>query len=535
MQLTRRLYVKTRLLRSSLVLATALTVGACNPDLSVTNPNNPDIDRVLAEPGDVVLLASGALRTWYFSVSHYYPNMFLQVTADAAAANYGNFGMRFNNEEPRIPFNNAGTCTAAGQDVCALWNPWSRAYSAIGAANAARGALDGGLVLPGDTSETQRVRSTILFTQAAALTNVGLLFDQGFVVTAPVAGALPVLRPYGEVIDSAMGIWDQLITLTTNKTWSWDAGWFPLSDGPGSVMTAPLLRRIANTMAARALVLSARNPTENAATDWAAVLAYADQGITGTGLTDMDFGIIDDYNVWWDYTKNYGNLDSWTRVDQRLVNRMDPDIPDRFNGITNQPVTTPNDLRLSAGNVSDTLANGGSVCGDQNDIEACIAGITTDYVDLRSVIGQVARGITKQSTFYHLRWRNNSFAVDETINIGLEAVHILAAENDLMIAEALARTNTNLTRAATLVNKTRVTRGGLTAVGAVQADLLAAIDYERDVELLNTGGISLYDRRRLSAVMFNPGTLRHAPIPAQELGTLGIALYTFGGVGLPDM
>lgn len=514
----------TRLLRSSLTLVAAAFAAACNPDLNVTNPNNPDITRVLAEPADVVSLASGSVRTWYMGASFYRPSMALQVTADAASANYGNFGMRFNNEEPRIPFNNAGTCTGAGQDVCVAWNPWSAAYGALGAANGAKGAMDGGIVIPGDVSETEKVRSTILFTQAASLTQVGLLFDRGFVVTAPVAGALPTLKPYGEVIDSAMVLWDELIALTNGKTWSWEATWFPLS--AGGPMTAGMLNRVANTMAARALVLSARNPTEAAATDWNAVLAYADKGITGTGLTDVNFGIIDDYNVWWDYTKNYGAWDTWTRVDQRLINRMDPDIPSRFTTVDAQPVTTPNDNRLAAGNVAD--------CTNPNDIEDCIAGINADYIDVRTVIGSASRGLWMQSTFYHRRWRENSFAVDETVNIGREAVYILAAENDLMIAEALVRTNTNLPRAATLINKTRVTRGGLTALTGAepQADLLAAIDYEKDVELLNTNGVTTWaDRRRFSAAWFNPGTMRQLPIPAQELGTLGLPLYSFGGVG----
>lgn len=517
----------TRLLRSSLALVAAAFAAACNPDLNVTNPNNPDITRVLATPEDVVSLAGGTVYTWYMGASNIYPNMMLQVTADAGAANYGNFGMRFNNVEPRIPFNNTGTCTSAGQDVCAAWRPWSAAYGALGAANSAKGAIDAGVVLPGDASDAEKVLSTILFTQAASLTQVGLLFDRGFVVTAPGDGVtFPTLKPYAEVIDSALVVWDALIALTNGKTWEWEASWFPFAEAPGNIMTAPLLNRVANTMAARALVLSARNPTENAATDWARVLTYADKGLTGTGLIDLNFGIIDDYNIWYDLTKNYGNLDSWTRVDQRLINRMDPDIPSRFSGIDNQPVTTPNDNRLAAGNVAD--------CGDPNDLDPCIAGINNDYIDVRSVIGSVSRGIFMQSTFYHRRWRENSFAVDESVNIGRQAVYILAAENDLMIAEALVRTGGDLDRAATLINKTRVTRGGLTPAAAADgaAALLAAIDYERDVELLNTNGIvSFADRRRFSTNMFNPGTIRHLPIPAQELGTLGLPLYTFGGVG----
>lgn len=507
--------MNTRILRSILAPAALLFSAAC-VELDVTNPNQPDVTRALASPLDVQNIAASSVLSWYLAASHYEPNMMLQVTADAATANFGNFGMRFNNEEPRIPYNN----NSASGDASAARRPWNSHYSALGAANDAIGAMDAGVTL-GTVDADERMRSLALFTQAATHSYLGTIYNQAFVVTLPPSGALPSLKPYDEVIDSAMVLWDALIALTAGKTWTWDPAWFPLFDGP---MTAATLNRIAKTMAARTLVLSARNPTENTATNWAAVLAYADAGISGNGLASFDFAITDDYDVWYDLTKNYGNLDSWTRVDQRLVNRMDPDIPIRFAGIVAQPVSTPNDARL----VVATLPCAGSLA-------VCLTGITADFVDVRTVIGDPGRGISKQSTFYHRRYRNSSFAVASSVNIGLENPHVSSTENDLMIAEALARTGGNLTRAATLVNNTRVTRGGLTAVAALAPDLLAAIDYERDVELLNTGGISLFDRRRLSAAMFNVGTWRHLPVPAGELEILLLPIYTFGGVGLPDM
>jgi len=524
--------VTTRLLRSILAPAAVLFSAAC-VELDVNNPNNPNVDQALSTPSDVENIASSSIYSWYMAASHNEPNMMLQVTADAGTANFGNFGMRFNNEEPRIPYNNQ----SASGDELAVRRPWRDHYGALGAANDARGAIDIGLIIPdGGVDGAERVRSAILWTQAATHSYIGMMFDKGFVITMPPDPlSLPTLRPYPEVLDSAMALWDDLIALTAGKAWTWDADWMPVVGGP---VTAAMLNRYANTMAARTLVLGARNPTENTATDWAAVLAYADNGITGTGFTDMNFGIIDDYDIWYDLTKNYGNLDSWTRVDQRVINRMDPNIPANFTGITNQPISTPNDARLSVANLPcgaslnaclDTTPTGDTIRTPNR------PPVRTDFVEVRTVIGDPGRGIHKQSTFYHRRYRNSSFAVPGSVNIGLEAIHVSAAENDLMIAEALARTNTDLPRAQALVDKYRVTRGGLAAVAGDVPSLLAAIDYERDVELLNTGGISLFDRRRLSAVMHNPGTFRHMPLPARELEVLQLPIYTFGGVGLPDM
>lgn len=111
--------------------------------------------------------------------------------------------------------------------------------------------------------------------------------------------------------------------------------------------------------------------------------------------------------------------------------------------------------------------------------------------------------------------------------------YVLAAENDLLIAKALIRSGGDMTRAATLINRTRVTRGGLAAASASDgaATLLGYISYERDVELLNTNGLALFDRRRTDELQTL--TPRHLPVPAAELNAPGLPVYTFGGTS-PD-
>lgn len=479
-----------------LVSAAALLASAACVDLEVTNPNNPDIRRALASPEDVKAIAESSVNGWYLASTHYEPYMMLEVTADALTANFGNFGMRFNNLEPRIAYaNNSG-----GGDREATARPWRLNYSALGSANDAMRAFKAGVTIPGGNDPT---RGIAMFTQAAVLSNMAMMFDQAFIVDENTEGVAS-LSPYTAVRDAAMTKWDALIALTNGKTWTYDATVLPLAQP----LNAQLLNRIANTMAARTLVYSARTGAENTATPWARVLAYADKGITGTGLTDYSFDIIGDGgNNWYSYIVLYGNLQSWLRVDQRIINRMAPNVPAKFNGTIVVPV--PVDRRLSA----DATPN--------------------DFVRrTQGVIGDPARGIYMQSPFYHKRYEDRSFAVADCC----EGPHpyVLVAENDLIIAEALARTGGSLDRAATLVNKTRVTRGGLPALTAASgaAAILAAIDYERDVELRNTGGIALFDRRRVDGIQ--AGTFRHMPIPAGELETLGLPIYTFGGVGLPD-
>lgn len=486
--------------------AAMLSVAAC-AELDIVNTNNPDIARALASPDDVAKIAKSSVNSWYLTVTDYEPSMMLQVTADAATANFGNFGMRFNNEEPRIPYNN----NSAGGDRRVTVRPWDGSYSALGAANDALIAIKGGVVVPG-ANGTEKARAAALFTQAAALSNLAMIFDKAFVVTENTdLNTAPSLIPYPQVRDSAMQKWDALIALTNGKTWSWDADVIPLT----VPQTAANINRIANTMAARTLVLTARTGAENTATNWQRVLAYADKGITGGTSAGFDFSVVSDGgNNWFDYIKLYGNLDSWTRVDVRLINRMAPNVPAKYNGTNVAPQSLDNRL------TSATLP-----CGPNP--TACLGSITADYVFLDRVIGDPARGIWMQSPYYHRRYRDISFATAVAGHAGKAMPYVLAAENDLMIAEALVRTNGDLNRAAALVNRTRVTRGGLAPVAANAQALLAAIDYERDIELLNTSGLSLFDRRRIDGIQ--TGTPRQLPIPAKELETLRLPIYTFGG------
>lgn len=497
----------------SLLAPAVLMFSTACVDLEVTNPNNPDVDRVLSTPEDVAAVASSAPNSWYLTATWFDPMMMLQVTADALSGNFGNFGMRFNNEQPRIPYNNN---SAAGDGTVAS-TYWNGMYGALGVANDVLDKIDNdSFVLPG-TNGTEIGLASALFTQAVVFADLATMFDRAFIVT-PDLTAAPDLVPYTEVRDAALVSWDRLIALTAGATWDIPNATLP-THGTADLSAADL-GRIANTMAARTLAYNARNGAENTAVDWARVLTYADQGITGTGLTDMNFDVLYDDNNWFSYIQLYGNYDSWTRVDQRLINRMAPNIPAVYTGT--QPAPTSQDNRLVNANLPCTT-----------NPTTCLAGITADYVYLNTVIGDPGRGIWMQSPFYHNRYRNRSFSISAALRVGLTP-YVLAAENDLLIAEALARTGGDLTRAATLVNKTRVTRGGLAAVAADATALLAAIDYERDVELLNTGGfIHLVDGRRYERLQ--AGTIRHLPIPAAELEVLGLPVYTFGGVGLPDM
>ncbi|MEP6508102.1 MAG: RagB/SusD family nutrient uptake outer membrane protein, partial [Gemmatimonadales bacterium] len=105
----------------------------------------------------------------------------------------------------------------------------------------------------------------------------------------------------------------------------------------------------------------------------------------------------------------------------------------------------------------------------------------TDYKYVPNIPFKPERGFYFFSQWQHIRYFYTSFE-NGTDYLGT-LPWVLPAENDLLIAEALVRTNGDKARAATLINKTRVGRGGLTPLTSTSStnDMLAAIFYERDV------------------------------------------------------
>lgn len=478
--------------------AAALLFGAaCGQDLSVTNPNNPDVGRALSTPADVEAVAVSSLNTWFQGATYIYPYQMLVVTADALTANFGNFGMRFNNLEPRIQYHNL----ASDGDAPVANSSWKQDYQALGQANDALKAVAAGVKLPDGTDQYATIAR---FSQAGALMQLGLVFDKAFVVDEnfdPSTSTVTMV-PYDSVVKAAMSGFDKVIAASAGKNWSYDASVWPSANGE---LTAERLNRWANTMAALTLAYEPRNAADAAKVDWARVLKYADKGIgTSSAGAPFDITIIGDGGTnWYNYFTYYTDDPTWMRVDQALIHQMDPSVPAKFDG-TLVPPSGNGDARLGDGQ---------------------------DYQYDGDLIGDATRGIFMQSPYSHRRYYD--VAEDSPTSLVGPMPYILATESDLVKAEALVRTNGDLALAAQLINATRVGRGHLTPVTAADGAtaLLKAITYEREVETMGTSAFTFFQLRHVDQLQ--DGTVRHLPVPAAELENDGLPVYTFGGVGLP--
>ncbi len=481
-------------------VAAVLLTSACN-NLDVTNPNQPDVQRALSSPADVKSLAQSTVRSWYMTTvsagpddnGDLAPYHFGCVTADVCTANYGNFGMRFNNLEPRIPYANS----SSGGDRSVAETPWNYNYGTIGATNDVLRAIKGGLSL-GSADATEQYKEEAQFSQAASYTYLSMEFDKAFVVTEDNNPATPPsLVDHAAVRDSAIRMWNTLIAASAAHSYTYSVTDLPMPDG---ALTSNRINRIANTLAAMTLAYHPRTSAQAPAADWAKVAAYADKGIgTGSGGAPFDVVVQEDGNQWWSYVAAYGDLGDWIRTDHRVINRMNPAVPPKYNGV-DPPQGTSADARY-----------------------------TTDYKYAPPPIGDPGRGIYMQSDFWHKRYAFTN--AEATGAFTGNVPYLLAAESDLIRAEALIRSGGSLQTAADLINKTRVGRGNLPPATAADgsATLLNYISYERDVEITNTSGTTLYWRRAVTDQPLQAGTACQIPIPAKELETLALPIYTFGG------
>ena len=252
------------------------------------------------------------------------------------------------------------------------------------------------------------------------------------------------------------------------------------------------------------------------------------------GITE-DFGIMNDNTNWTDLIKNYTQRFDWFRTDYMTIGPSD--VSGAYQTWLGTPVGSRTDFDM---NSLDKRIQDGAV------------GVNgTDFTYRRSQNHQASRGTYHLSRYHHSR-----FMYLRNTNIGWDPL-MTTSEMDLLKAEALIRAGgAGLAEAATLINKTRVARGGLPAATSTGvsgancvpkklrdpaggcADLWETLMYEKRVELfVVASGLAYWDARGWDIPrgsgksLLVEGTPFHLPIPAVELETLGLPFYTFGGVG----
>lgn len=473
-------------MKKILFLFYILAILSCSEkELLVPNQNDPATAQVLATPEDLENVVKGAALTSYSNFQDFGFRMTVSVMSDYNTSSWGNAGMQDMSSEPRNLWNNSKAYGAS----FVTQQQYNEAYGVIHQLNNVLVQLEGeaGTALGEDKI---KVEAFARFLLGLNYGSIGNIFNKA-VLVQPSDVFTPenyAFSDYQEIIAYALENIDQAISLGNTATALDYTDWFN-----GVHMDKAYFIQLANSYAARILAGSPRNKAENEGLDWNRVKDYATNGI------QEDFVVMNDGDTWIALGQCYTNRSGWTRVDLRVINMMAPTYPARFpnNGaITSLPEAT------------------GAI--DQR--------LSTDFTYIASVPFRPNRG------YYH--FSNYQFTRLDPLNLNLTgpAPDFMAAENNMLLAEANARTGGLATAISILNDSERITRGGLPEVAssASSEEVLAAIFHERTIEIFGTGAnFYWYDMRRRD--MLQKGSLLHFPVPGSELEVLIEDNYSFGG------
>ena len=530
----RTIPLMSKLLRRPEIWAVAVlvSVSACG-NLDVANPNEPDAKRALSDPQGVQAIAGGTFRTWFNTHQGMDGAGPLTTMADSYTASWNNYYMRLYSLSLRSSEGpNCVGCAArtnwrndpADAERTAVEHYWYGYYSALSSANDVLTAIRTNNVVITDAANTKMVETAAVLMQGMTMGELALNYDSAFVVDEKSDLANLVFSHRQQVRDTAVAKLLQAATLADANAFSTPASWTN-----GTSYSNTQIAKLARTYAARVLAYYARNGTENGQTDWARVATLASAGISSGGAP-FDFEFTGDGGaLFFDDLKYWAEDLQTERVHTRVAHMLDPVTQaDPWPNPDGNPQPNSPDKRLGDGTYG-TAANAGSWGTIPKD-----AGAGTDFAWSGDNIFRPARGMFHQSNITHIRYDyvGGSDPAGTGGAFGREPV-ITAAENDLLWAEGLIRSGGSLLTASTLINNTRVTRGGLSQATPVDlaAGLLTKMQYEQDIELIGLGDQVYFNQRRIDGL--EPLTPRQMPVPAKELQVLGKPLYTFGGT-FPD-
>jgi hypothetical protein len=531
-------------------LGVVIAMAAC--DLQVSNPNAPDAPRAFSDPAGLEQLVSGALRTWVETRENYFI-MPLNAQADNYTASWNNAAIRFYSSvgsdcPSRCGWTNSSTApeAAGGPTVEAAWYGY---HTVLSSANDVVGAIGRGICFDDDCSvdstKTKRAIAMGKMLQGMALAGIAMLYDSGFAVDETTDLTNPRALPFNsraELRDFALTKFNEAYAAAGSASWSSEDGWFGLG---GTTYTSAQLQKLIRTMQAELIALWPRSPAENAAADWASVVTYASQGLSSGTPFDWSYFIdINSAECGLVCIKTWGNSIGTMRVDTRVAAMITSNHQDPWPAPAGNPCPT----------VSADRRVGDGTWGPSNNFNgyattAATANAGSDFACSGQAIFPPARGQYHQSNLQHVRYNNLAYTGERLPQFDGSGPDVLYTRqmNDLLWAEGLLRSGGSKATAATLINNSRVGRGGagcatpgvggcgLLPLTGAESDtaLYDALHYEQEIEFMGQGTDPFFNRRRQGPL--TAGTPRQMPVPAKEMDVLLREVYTFGGPSGPDM
>lgn len=533
------------------VLVAAISLGACENQLTVTNPNQGDTKRVLGTPNDAEALIGTYYKRWSSGLFAVQTEM-QGMANNLAMMNYSSLANACQNSH--LPFTGASNNNAPG-NVCN--GEQSRLYFFMAEVNRVAasflGQMDGGLTL-GSPARNARARSWANFLDGLALGYTALMYDSGAVIS-PAMGPEDRgdLVSYLVLADSSAAAFQRAIdeatkAVTGEQGFPIPNSWFPTK----TTMTAAEFVKVIRSYRARIMANVARTPAERAARNWGAITADAAAGITSDHLvvTSTTVGPTN----WWRSTYDGGGL--WHQVPAFFIGMADTSgsyaswiatpVGSRGAGSQGFFMVTP-DLRFPQGNTRTAQQADFAITSCQGAAQVC----KRYFVNRPAANDQNTGDGWGLSNYDMARFHSWNIKGDAGQAQNGATTFMDFAEINLLRAEGLYRAG-DYAGAAAIVNQTRV-KNGLPAITAFNAtspvpggnscvpkvpsgstiscgNLWEALKYEKRIETAYTAYANWYlDNRGWGDL--SEGTPLFWAVPYQDLQARGVPLASIYGAG----
>ena len=515
--------------RSLTILAVALLFGgvAC-ADLDIENPNAPDAERALAEPGDLESLISGSFNSWWAGQSFFSGHrMSLSTTAFEHSAWPANEGMVAFSALPRAAPNNS----TAWDFYSNLAHPWEQSYEAVATARQGFVSLDD---VELDPTREARARAFAKFMMGLGHGTVALLYDQGqiFDETVP-ADDIGDPVPYTEVMDAALGYLAEAAQIANQTDFELPSSWM------STELTSQELAEWAHAFRAHFRVAVARTPEERQNVDWQAVLA----DIEASGRTSKRLDLVSGGTFAFGALTNM-NAPLWSQNNYHYTG-----MADQSGGYQDWISQSPGDRLPFVVVTPDERFPQGETLAEQRqgheDNDCPNIGLYWSVIGCGGLANESLGAHHQQAARGTWRWSNyRLYRYDGWLTTGTRT-HAEISATQLRLLEAEAHYNMNNIQAAVdIIDETRMTNGGLGTAAenadcvprlpdGTCGDVFETLKWEWRAETTHKGfGNYFFSARGWGDLP--EGTFLHHPIPARDAQLLGVPVQSYGGVGGPE-
>ncbi len=458
--------------------AVIVALAACEKTLEVTNPNQPETERVLATAKDVESLIGTYYKRWHSALWSGRTN----IRGMANVMAFENFSSLNNDgQNNRYPFSGAFNDNSVGNGLANYNSKIYFVHSEVNrVASSVIDKIEGGLNL-GSPAADLRALAFAEFLRGVSIGYIAMFYDSAAIIGPGTSAEEPgPMIHYPEAMDSAITALERALVHTAaagsaiGTAFPLPSTWIPSPTN----MTQTEFTRLIRSYRARFRANVARTPAERAdisqggMVDWAATIADATAGIQADHL-NITNSVAGPFNSWVSQYDTYG---LWHQMPPFIIGMAD--VSGRYSAFLSTPLgdrgagnngffmVTP-DLRFPQGATRALQQTDFAITSCQGASQLC-----KRYFANRTGTDQFAGIGWGWSNYDFVRWHSWRVSGDGTGTNG-PLLFFARAEVDLLAAEGHIRLG-NFAAALPLINRSRTagmvnniaTGGGLPAIVA---------------------------------------------------------------------